>query len=460
MVVRKVLKKKKRERPAAEDAAEAEEPPDEAQEAPKRRKHDRSAAEGTLEGEEPAYEAQEASPRSAPDAGPGRGREEPRGAGRSDGKGKDKGKGKGKDKGKKREDADNGRASGSRDADGGKAKGKGKGKGKGPGGKPSFSRPSALKMLKPSTGRSKTVSVALPASIIDNAQSGELKAMLVGQIARALTIFSVDEIVLYEDRSDAQQSNDSEGLSRGLAFFVRNLQYLETPQYLRRELLPMHRDLKWVGLLSPIDAPHHLRRYEQLAYREGAVLPAEKSPEQPPANSEGPGCWVNCGIGEAVWVSGQEIPSGVRVTVRLETTNNGYGTPPRGVAVTPTEPRTILGFYWGYQVRIAKSLRAVFEECPFEGGSYDLTIGTSERGEAMGLHGLPKFKHLLLAFGGLGGLEEAIEDELSGYPGSTAPSALFNRYVNICPTQTSRTIRTEEALLIAMTSLRHYLPKL
>ena len=38
-----------------------------------------------------------------------------------------------------------------------------------------------------------------------------------------------------------------------------------------------------------------------------------------------------------------------------------------------------LGFYWGYAVRLADSLSAVFSKCPFEGG-YDLTLGTSERG--------------------------------------------------------------------------------
>lgn len=34
----------------------------------------------------------------------------------------------------------------------------------------------------------------------------------------------------------------------------------------------LREDLKWVGLLAPLDAPHHLRKYEHLPYREGAVL--------------------------------------------------------------------------------------------------------------------------------------------------------------------------------------------
>eukprot|EP00933_Yihiella_yeosuensis_P014102 TRINITY_DN12765_c0_g1_i4.p2 TRINITY_DN12765_c0_g1~~TRINITY_DN12765_c0_g1_i4.p2 ORF type:complete len:117 (-),score=19.96 TRINITY_DN12765_c0_g1_i4:266-616(-) len=108
--------------------------------------------------------------------------------------------------------------------------------------------------------------------------------------------------------------------------------------------------------------------------------------------------------------------------------------------------------YWGYQIRIARNLKAVFEECPFEEG-YDLTIGTSERGEALGLGRLPRYKHLLLGFGGLAGFEGVVADELSGYNSGKDPSTLFSRYVNVCPRQTSRTIRTEEALLISLASL-------
>merc|ERR1712232_1406454 len=130
-----------------------------------------------------------------------------------------------------------------------------------------------------------------------------------------------DEVVVYEDRSDATRCKDagSENVSRGLAFFIRNLQYLETPQYLRRQLLPVHPDLKHVGLLSPLDAPHHVRKQERLPYREGAVMINDwPPPENLPAGETQIGCWVNCGMDLPVWVSGQDIPAGTRVTVRLK----------------------------------------------------------------------------------------------------------------------------------------------
>lgn len=51
----------------------------------------------------------------------------------------------------------------------------------------------------PSPGRPYTLSVALPGSILDNAQSPELRTYLAGQIARACTIFCVDEIVVFDE---------------------------------------------------------------------------------------------------------------------------------------------------------------------------------------------------------------------------------------------------------------------
>lgn len=55
--------------------------------------------------------------------------------------------------------------------------------------------------LQSGLGRSYTVSVALPGSIIDNAQSHELRTALAGQVARALVIFNVDEVVVFDEQT-------------------------------------------------------------------------------------------------------------------------------------------------------------------------------------------------------------------------------------------------------------------
>lgn len=64
----------------------------------------------------------------------------------------------------------------------------------------------------------------------------------------------------------------------------------------------------------------------------------------------------------------------------------------KGIAVAPTEPRTEQGQYWGYRTRLVSCLSEVFSQCPYKEG-YDLTIGTSERGEDIDSYVMPpKFK--------------------------------------------------------------------
>jgi predicted SPOUT superfamily RNA methylase MTH1 len=115
----------------------------------------------------------------------------------------------------------------------------------------------------------------------------------------------------------------------------------------------------------------------------------------------------------------------------------------------------LLGFYWGYQVRKAQSIRTIIENCPFDDDAkYDLVIGTSERGTSHDkISEFPRFQHALIVFGGLQGLEKAVERE----EGHITSEQLFHYYINTCPKQGSRTIRTEEAILITLSCLREKL---
>nr|PIM00252.1 putative RNA methyltransferase [Toxoplasma gondii COUG] len=344
--------------------------------------------------------------------------------------------------------------------------------------------------------RTHTLSIALPASIIDNAQTAELRAALVGQIARTLTVFGVDEIIVYEDVAAAisRGANKDEGHSPALKFFVRNLRYLETPQFLRKSLFPIHPDLRFAGLQNPLDAPHHLRRNEWLPYREGVVIASSKTREETPqgkSESRAPakgeevkltaaekkrlknkkGAWVDCGLPAHVWVPDTRLQDGMRVTIRLDPSvrqlqrqprERGDAEPPlmKGAAVSPDEPPVKAGLYWGYRVRIAQHFQDVFSNCPFSSdGRYDLTVGTSERGTCVGRDfAFPvNYKHMLLVFGGLQGLEAVLLDRQSNCAPCRDPSTLFDMYLNTCPFQRSRTIRAEEAVPITLALLRPYL---
>ncbi|EEF45365.1 putative methyltransferase C9orf114 [Ricinus communis] len=292
-----------------------------------------------------------------------------------------------------------------------------------------------------------TISIAVPGSIIDNAQSLELATRLAGQIARAATIFRIDEVVVFdnesssvkEDRTTMITGNNSDENESGAAFLIRILRYLETPQYLRKALFPRLNSLRFVGLLPPLDAPHHLRKHEWAPFREGVTL-KEKAP-----NSIG--TLVDVGLSKNVVID-QVVEPGIRVTVEMGTDRNLDSELPRQV-VSLSKPREEAGMYWGYRVRYASNISTVFNDCPYKGG-YDHLVGTSEHGQIINASklSLPTFRHLLIAFGGLAGLEESIEEDNS-LKGKNVRE-VFNSYLNTCPHQGSRTIRTEEAIFISL----------
>uniref|UniRef100_A0A8C9ZGV4 28S rRNA (uridine-N(3))-methyltransferase n=1 Tax=Sander lucioperca TaxID=283035 RepID=A0A8C9ZGV4_SANLU len=295
--------------------------------------------------------------------------------------------------------------------------------------------------------RAYTVSVALPGSVLDNAQSTELRTYLAGQIARACVVFCVDEIVVFDEQGEDVKSVEGEFKGVGkkghaCIQLARILQYLECPQYLRKWFFPKHKDLQYAGLLNPLDSPHHMRIDDESEYREGIVL------DRP--IKQGKGSLVNCGMRKDVRID-KQLQSGLRVTVKLSKTQSPESKICKGAVVAPHLPRTEAGLYWGYSVRLASCLSAVFTESPYDEG-YDLTIGTSERGSSVDQTTLSPFKHLLVVFGGLQGLEASVDTDQNLEV--TDPSVLFDLYLNTCPDQGSRTIRTEEAILVSMAGLR------
>uniref|UniRef100_A0A8C9U253 28S rRNA (uridine-N(3))-methyltransferase n=1 Tax=Scleropages formosus TaxID=113540 RepID=A0A8C9U253_SCLFO len=290
-------------------------------------------------------------------------------------------------------------------------------------------------------GRPYTVSIALPGSVMDNAQSPELRTYLAGQIARASAVFSVDEVVIFDEQGE--ESKTVEGEFKGVGKkgqacvqLARILQYLECPQYLRKSFFPKHQDLQFAGLLNPLDSPHHMRVDEETEFREGVVLDRPSKP--------GKGSFVNCGMRKEVQID-KLLQAGLRVTVRLRKTQKTDSRFYKGVVVAPHVPRTEGGLYWGYSVRLASCLT----DCSH---GYDLTIGTSERGSNIDLVTLSPFKRLLIVFGGLQGLEASVDFDQN--LDITDPSVLFDHYINTCPNQGSRTIRTEEAIMISLAGLR------
>ena len=88
---------------------------------------------------------------------------------------------------------------------------------------------------------------------------------------------------------------------------------------------------------------------------------------------------------------------------------------------------------------------------------FDFSIGTSENGDSSlddPAYQLPPFKHLLIVFGGVQGLEQAVEDSEQLQVERSKTRFMFDVYLNTCAEQGSRTIRCEEAILISLAMLR------
>jgi hypothetical protein len=97
----------------------------------------------------------------------------------------------------------------------------------------------------------------------------------------------------------------------------------------------------------------------------------------------------------------------------------------------------------------------VFEEGPYEGG-YDFKIGTSDKGEIIDFASFEKsrnFKHAIVFFGGVEGIEGIIEQEETSDLRVSELRSLFDIYLNTCPEQGNKTLRTEEAIMVSMAAI-------
>ena len=290
-----------------------------------------------------------------------------------------------------------------------------------------------------------TISILIPSSIVDNAQSKELRTYLIGQLSRTIGIFKVSEVIIFHDKLKSSSKDH-------LNFFIKNLQYLETPQYLRKTLFPYSQDLLTSGLMNPLDASHHLRIDQWCKYREGCVL------NRPVKDDSS---WVNIGLRKDCKIN-KKLPPNTRVTVKLNEDAFDDGLKfYTGVPVSMREPFEKAGIYWGYVVRVCERFEEVFDESIY-GEKYDFVIGTSDKGENYRNVEYTKhkeFKHCLIVFGGIEGIEGMLDDDEHANMKGDDVNGMFDVYVNTCVGQGLRTIRTEEAIMITLSVLKPELDK-
>jgi predicted SPOUT superfamily RNA methylase MTH1 len=254
----------------------------------------------------------------------------------------------------------------------------------------------------------KRLSIAFPDTVLEEHDSLREKTVKLGQIARSCSVFGVDVVQVFRDPRGGGESS----------LITRVLEYLETPQYLRKRLFPLDESLRFAGLLPPLRIPSHKPKVpvESLRsgdFREGVVLED--------------GVTVDIGL-EKTLALRQKVGGRRRLTVKVTS-----ATPLQGVPADRSQPSE----YWGYVVE-ARGAEQVLSDSRF-----GLKIATSRLGEplatCLGKLGeeTNRAKSIMAIFGSPSrGLFEMFRD----LPGRVS------FVVNLYPEQHALTVRTEEAI--------------
>ncbi len=100
----------------------------------------------------------------------------------------------------------------------------------------------------PPPKRSVRIAVVIPASNLSLLPSLREKTEAVGEFARALAVYRVDDVVIYDD--ELSEEGDAE-------LFLMLLNYLLVPPYLRKKLIPITPHLRYAGVLHPLNIVTH-----------------------------------------------------------------------------------------------------------------------------------------------------------------------------------------------------------
>lgn len=275
------------------------------------------------------------------------------------------------------------------------------------------------------------LSVAIPGSIVSDTPHLREKTGKLGSIARACSIFGVQEIILYPDDFKRDQLGDMQLCAEILSF-------IETPPYLRKKLFPLSSSLKFTGILPPLQTPYHnvpssLRESKNGDLREGVVVGRHDGKVV-----------VDVGL-ERTLEGPAEFPVGKRLTVRLTDATRNL----TGEIVDASKTSVYRGsrapVYWGYKVTKSQSLGRLLRE-----HRSPVSVGTSRYGTPLSELWRPLQKAIqnqpvLLAFGApQRGLREILQAE------SINAKEAFDFFVNTVPDQQTVTVRAEEAILVTL----------
>jgi len=191
------------------------------------------------------------------------------------------------------------------------------------------------------------LAVAIPDTILEERDSPRDKTAKLGSIARVCSIYGVDVVEIFGDAKGRGEP----------ARIKKVLEYIETPQYLRRRVYPLDEDLRYAGLLPPLRTPSHKPKASLNDLGLGEI-------REGVTNADGT---VEVGLDRAPSLRERTLPNR-RVTVRITSKD------PLGAELVRRED---IGDYWGYSVE-SKTLDEVLGDERF-----GLKIATSKLGDPL-----------------------------------------------------------------------------
>ena len=274
------------------------------------------------------------------------------------------------------------------------------------------------------------LAIAIPSNILEDCQSLSDKTNKIGIIARAASIFKVTKIHVYKNKGISDTD-----------LILLLLEYLVTPQYLRKNLFPIKKELKLAGTLPPLRIPSHTvnRQYDRniVDIRDGLCIKFDKKMNM---------SVIDIGHNKYGMLK-DRIPVGNIVTVKI--VSDSF----KGKFFLLE--KTIPSLYWGYDILYNNSLKEIINS-----HSYDVKIITSKFGSE-----LNSTSNLISTQ-----LDKNFDSSILVVFGSpkTGLMSILSRekidksdliLINLFPNQGVETIRSEEAILAGLSILNSLFPK-
>jgi predicted SPOUT superfamily RNA methylase MTH1 len=275
--------------------------------------------------------------------------------------------------------------------------------------------------------------IAIPDSFLYGNTSDIDKSFKIFNLARALSIFRVENLFIFHDRILNPQKGEID--------FIRTfLEYLDTPQYLRKKIYPKMDILKYAGKMHPIRSIHHKDRVslENIKNGEARVGVLEKKDNT---------FFVDVGLDSLIKYQGNIKQQGKKINVKLLKKNHMI------TAIDVTR-ENINEIYWGYKVFVINFVYDILRKYPKS--KIILTSRYSEyfRNDSDFAHNLKNGinannNSFLIVFGSPKfGLNEIFNKEKIDITN-------YNSF-NFFPYQGTQTVRLEESIFGVLSILNHF----